>query len=72
MELIQKAIELTPAAQAGIIIALGGVVEVVLGLVKSEKPLRIAYMIADACNGLAVLFKKWGEILDKVLPQRLK
>lgn len=41
-------------------------------MVKTEKPLSIAYMIADGFKKVGELLSKCGVILDKILPQRLK
>lgn len=64
MELVQKLIDLIDKAIA----ASGGIaigVEIILRLLKTKKPLSIAWVLADFFQKLAVL-------LDKVLPQRLK
>jgi hypothetical protein len=38
----------------------------------SEKPLSIAYSIADAIHSIAAILGSVGNFLDKILPQRLK
>lgn len=48
------------------------VVEAILRLVKSEKPLSIAYVIADTIKKIGDIASKLGAFLDKILPQRLK
>lgn len=50
---------------AAIAIAIGGVIEFLLGMIKTTRPARLAYLIANA-------FIKWGKFLDSVLPQRVK
>jgi DNA-binding HxlR family transcriptional regulator len=48
------------------------VVEAILRLIKSEKPLSIAYVIADSLKKIGDIASKLGAFADKVLPQRLK
>lgn len=49
-----------------------GIIDFVLRMVKSDKPLSLAYVIADGAKKLGAIFSKIGEYMDKVLPQRLK
>lgn len=48
------------------------VIELVLRLFKSEKPLSIIYMVAKVMLAVGSLISRAGEFLDKVLPQRTK
>lgn len=48
------------------------VLEFILRAIPSQKPLSIAYMIADAAHALADMLGKFGDALDKVLPNRIK
>ncbi len=48
------------------------ILEFVLRLVKSEKPLSILYIIAAVVKKIGDIFVKLGQLLDKVLPQKLK
>jgi len=64
------------SASAGIIAI---VLETVLRLIPSQKPLSILYMISDgvkvgaqACSKLGDLLSAVGALSDKILPQRLK
>lgn len=54
--------------QAGMIAV---VVEFVLRLIPSSKPLSVAYLVGAACKKIGLIFTKVGEISDRVLPQRL-
>lgn len=78
--------QLPPAQASGIIVAIGGVIEFLLGMIKTEKPQRLALWVASGFKKihqvivlassmllvLAAWMEKWAEFLDKVLPQRLK
>jgi len=57
------------SGQAGIIAI---VLESALRLVKSEKPLSIAHLVADSLHKIADLCAGLANLLDKVLPQKLK
>jgi hypothetical protein len=48
------------------------VVEFLLRVFKTKKPLSIAYLVRDASVKLSKLFELVAKGLDKVLPQRLK
>lgn len=41
-------------------------------LIKTEKPLSIAYIIAETFHRVGSMLGGIGALLDKVLPQRLK
>jgi hypothetical protein len=70
MEILHKIMEALSSveAQAGIIAV---VVEFVLRMTKSEKPLGILHGIAAGLQLLGAVAAKAGSLLDKVLPQRL-
>ncbi len=57
------------SASAGVIAL---VLEFILRLVKSEKPLSILYIVGGVLKKLGAIFSGLGELSDKVLPQRLK
>lgn len=44
----------------------------ILRLFKSQKPLSVAYAIAALARGISGILLKFAELLDKVLPQRVK
>ena len=48
------------------------VVEMAFRLIKTDKPLSIAYVISDGCHKVGNLMVSVGSLLDKVLPQKLK
>lgn len=41
-------------------------------MVKSDKPLSIMYLVSDGLKKVGELCQKLGQLLDKILPQRLK
>lgn len=47
------------------------VVEFALRLFPSQKPLSIAYLIANGAKMLGNIFTAIGSFLDKILPQKL-
>ncbi len=53
-----------------VVTMVGGAVEMALRLIKSDKPLSLAYGIASVFHGVGALFEKLGDLLDKILPQR--
>ena len=57
------------SGQAGLIAI---VLEAILRLVKSEKPLSIAHLIAEGLHKIADISAGLANLLDKVLPQNLK
>ena len=56
----------------GYTVVLATALELGFRMVKSEKPLSIAYAIAKGAHGLAAVAEKFADLLDKVLPQKLK
>lgn len=61
---------LSSAEGASLTIAM--VVEFVLRMVKSEKPLSVLYAVAFVVKKSGEVLTKVGNLLDKVLPQKLK
>lgn len=53
-------------------VIIGGAVEFILRLFKSQKPLSILYVIAGGFKMVGNLLAKVGNFLDKVLPQKTK
>ena len=48
------------------------VLEFCFRMIKTEKPLSIAYMVAGAFKSVGEILSKVGALMDKVLPQKLK
>lgn len=48
------------------------VLEFSLRLIPSEKPLSILYIVAKVAKISGDILSKFGELLDKILPQNLK
>ena len=48
------------------------VLESALRLIKSEKPLSIAHLIAESLHKIADICAGLANLLDKILPQNLK
>jgi hypothetical protein len=71
MEFFDKALSFLTTAQgasATIIIIL----EFFFRMFKTEKPTSMIYLVANCVKKSGELLTKLGEILDKILPQRLK
>lgn len=70
MEYLQKALEfLTTFEGLG---AISLVLEFILRMVPSKKPMSVLYIIADGLQLIGAILGKAGEMLDSVLPQRVK
>jgi len=54
------------------LVLIAGAVDMVMRLFNSEKPKSIAWTIAVVLSQVGKLATKFAEILDKVLPQRVK
>jgi len=61
---------LTP--DAAIVTGAAILIELVFRLVKSKKPLSIAHGVAAGARKVSDLCSKLADLLDKVLPQKLK
>lgn len=70
---MDKIIEfLKSASTSSILVGVAMMVEMVLRLIKSEKPLSILHLISAAMKKVAEICKMGAELLDKVLPQNTK
>jgi hypothetical protein len=72
MEILSKALEmiqhnLMPAAGT-----MAVVLEMAMRIIPSEKPMSIMHVIADALKMIGKVCAAAGDLLDKVLPQKLK
>lgn len=57
---------------SGQVFIIGGVIDFVLRLIPSERPLSVIHAIAGASKKIGEVLVKFGTLLDKVLPQKLK
>lgn len=64
---IMAALQTAEGASAAIAIG----VELALRIVPSAKPLSILYLVAGILKGSGAVCVKAGELLDKVLPQKI-
>lgn len=71
MEFLDKILAFLSSAE-GASLTIAVVVEFILRMVKSEKPLSILYLIANVTKKSGEILVKIGNLMDKVLPQRLK
>lgn len=73
MEMLQQIVEgLSKALQAPVLVSVAVGLEFAFRMVKTEKPLSIAYLIADSFKKVGEICSKIAQLLDKVLPQRIK
>lgn len=73
MEALNKALEaINHAMSAPVLMSVAIAIEFALRMFKSEKPLSIAYMVADGFKKVGEIMSKCGQLMDKILPQRLK
>jgi DNA-binding HxlR family transcriptional regulator len=56
----------------GASLTLAVVAEFVFRVIPSQKPLSILYLVAEGVKKLGEVLIKVGQILDKILPQKLK
>ena len=70
MEFLEKALELLTSAE-GMTATIAVVLEVVLRLFKSEKPRSILIFVGGAAIKVGAILVKLGDLLDKVVPQRI-
>lgn len=72
MEFLQKALEFLTNIDGSVIMTAGIVVEVVFRLVKTDKPRSLLLMAAQALEAGGKVAIKAAELINKVIPQRLK
>ena len=73
MEALNKMIEaINQAMSAPVLMTIAIGMEFMFRMIKTEKPLSIAYMVADGLKKVGEIMSKCGQLMDKVLPQRLK
>ena len=56
----------------GVVAAIALALEMLFRLIKSKKPLSLMYGLSNIFAKIGSLLKSSGELLDKVLPQRVK
>jgi hypothetical protein len=61
---------MSPPGYVGVIAAL--VIEMLMRVIKTEKPWSIAHLVAKGAHQIAALIKALAVFLDSVLPQNLK
>lgn len=61
-----------PHAEEIVVVTVAGVVDLVLRLLKTEKPLSLALVLAKGLRLVAAICEKIAVLLDKILPQRVK
>jgi len=72
MEFLDKILELL-SQYYGIILAVGiPVIDVLLRLFKTDKPASVLQMISRGMSKVAAVLQKSSEIVDKLIPDRLK
>ena len=62
-------IDLVPEGGTALVVV-SAVLEILLRLFKSQKPLSILLVIAGVLKQLMMLFEKLAALIDKVIPQR--
>jgi hypothetical protein len=73
MEFIQKMIDVvTHFMSTGAFAALAMIIEMLLRVIKTDKPVGILHMISGLFKKVGELMMVVASLLDKVLPQRLK
>lgn len=71
MEFLEKAYQFIYSAY-GASATIAIIIEFTLRVIPSKKPLSTLYVVADVAKKVGAILTKFGELADKVLPQRLK
>lgn len=71
MEFLDKILAFLASAE-GASLTIAVVVEFVLRTIKTEKPLSVLYLAANVIKKSGEILVKISNLMDKVLPQRLK
>lgn len=72
LSFLDKALAWVEGIDGSILMGAAMVIEFGMRFIKTEKPKSIMYMVGDGVKALGKIFTKSGEILDKVLPQKVK
>ena len=72
IEKLMEVLNSIPHAEELAVVAIAGVTDLVLRVLKTEKPLSLALVAAKSLRLLAAICEKIASLLDKVLPQRVK
>ena len=73
MEFLDKIIAMFDGwSTSSTFVVVAGLVDFALRLLKTEKPIGVIHMIAGMLSRAGDVMKKASELLDKILPQRLK
>lgn len=71
MEVFEQILKVLDSA-AGQTMVIGVVLDFVFRLVPSQKPLSLIHVIANVAKKSGEVLSKFGALLDKVLPQKIK
>lgn len=73
MEFLQHILDwFTNLSTGGMIGTIAMIVEFLLRMIKTPKPLSLLYVVRDGMDIIAKIFGKVVELLDRILPQRTK
>lgn len=72
MEVLDQVLAFLASVSGPALVIIAGVVEFALRFVKSEKPLSILHLVAAGARKVAKILESIANLLDKVLPQKLK
>jgi hypothetical protein len=70
MEFLAKVLEVLGSAE-GMVATIAIVLEFLLRVIPTKKPLGILHIVAKVAHGLGEIFSRIGKFLDKVLPQNI-
>jgi len=71
MEFLEKISGVIPN-EAAIVVIIAGALDFIFRMVKTERPLSLAWVIAKAIGKVGEICTKLALFLDKVLPQKVK
>lgn len=70
-EMLKKILELIPAANAGMITSVAVILDFILRMIPTKKPLSILHLAAASLHLIGAIASKAAALLDAVLPQRV-
>ncbi len=71
MHFVDLAMAFLNSLSGPVMVGIAAVIEMGLRLIKSPKPLSILHLFGDGAHKIGALLVKIGDVLDKILPQRI-
>jgi hypothetical protein len=72
LEVVNKLIAAIPEASPMLVASVAFALDLIMRLIKSQKPIGVLHGLAGALKAVGALLSKSASFLDKVLPQRVE